>query len=368
VIEAPSPNGSSFAPFFSRWRQVSLGGRVVVEGCVARAHVAPSASLAAAIARWDGYHYWQRRGTDRWLLLVHESEPPRERWWLHVVLLLVAVATMAFAAAGWADGPVAFDRIGESVQRGLPFALPMAAILGAHELGHFFAARRYRVDVSPPWFLPLAPPALNGIGTLGAFVRLRSPIFDRRTLFDVAVAGPLIGLLVALPVLAYGLAHSAVAADVRSAPLAHQFVGIDGRVLFLGDSPAVWALRRALVGDVVVRLHPAAVAGWVGLFATTLNLLPLTQFDGGHIAFAAVGRPQRWLALTTVAALVALAGTLWAGWWAWAVLALVAGRGRLAHPRLVSAEASLDRGRLALAFLSLLVLAICFAPIPAQWR
>jgi membrane-associated protease RseP (regulator of RpoE activity) len=368
VSETPSANGSSFAPFFSRWRQVSLGGRVVVEGCVTQAHAAPSAGLSAAIARWNGYHYWQRRGADRWLLLVHESDRPSERWWLHLLLLLVTIITMAVAAASWTDADVSLATLGDAMRRGLPFALPMAAVLGAHELGHYFAARRYRVDVSPPWFLPLAPPALNGIGTLGAFVRLRSPIFDRRTLFDVAVAGPLAGLVVALPVLAFGLAHSAVVGDVRAAPFAHQFVGIDGRALFLGDSAAMWALRRALVGDVIVRLHPAAVAGWVGLFVTMLNLLPLTQFDGGHVAFAVFGRPQRWLAWGAVTALAALGASLWAGWWAWALLALLAGRGRLAHPRLVSAEASLDRGRLALGFISLVIFALCFAPIPAQWR
>ena len=370
MIEPSPATGSSFAPYFSRWRQVSLGRSVVVEGCVDPAHAAPSTELGEAIGRWAGYHYWQRRGADRWLLLVAEQDRPPERWWIHALLLVATLLTAALAAATW-DGDAnvlaSLPTFMAAVERGLPFALPLVAILGAHELGHFVAARRYRIDASAPYFLPLLPPALNLIGSLGAFVRLRSPIYDRRTLFDVALTGPLAGLAVAVPILCVGLVNSGADTSVHAARLAHQYVMIDGRALFLGDSPLMWALRRLTVGEGVMRLHPAAVAGWIGIFLTMLNLLPLTQFDGGHVAFAVLGRPQRWLAWAAVAALVTMGALLWSGWWAWAALGLLAGRLRLAHPRLVSAEAPLDRGRQWFGLVALVAFLLCFAPIPAQW-
>jgi membrane-associated protease RseP (regulator of RpoE activity) len=356
----------SVAPFLSQWRHFELGERVIVEGLVARQHEGPSPELRAALDGWPGYHYWLPPGRDgQWLVLVREPGPSRERWWLHVLLLAVTLVTTSLAGAALVGGgPSWWPLDWREVARGTPFSLPLLAILAAHEAGHYAAARRYRVDASPPYFLPFFPPQLNVIGTLGAFIRLRSPLFDRRTLFDVGAAGPLAGVALALPVLVVGLALSEASLNAPRVPLAHQFVVVGGEPLFLGDSLVVWLVRLAVAPEGVLHLHPAAVAGWVGVFVTMLNLLPLGQLDGGHVLFALAGRHQATIARLFWLLLVALGWQLWRGWWVWAVIAVALGRGSLAHPRVLSAEHRLDPPRRRLAWAVIALFALCFMPRP----
>ncbi|MGI8496091.1 MAG: site-2 protease family protein [Gemmatimonadaceae bacterium] len=300
----------------------------------------------------------------RWLA------PRPERWWLHVLLLVAAFFTTSVGGASLAGTPSGVGAVasrlwipsGSTLVAGLPFSLPLLAILLAHEAGHYFAGRFYLVDVSPPWFIPMVP-QWSAIGTMGAFIRLRSPFLDRRTLFDVGIAGPLAGLLVALPVSAIGIALSHASEVGSRSAFSHQFVLMDGSPVMLGDSVLLVAMRGAIAGDAVLRLHPTAVAGWVGLFVTMLNLLPLAQLDGGHIAFALFGARQRWIAGLFWLGLLPL-GMLWHGWWIWAAIGLILGRGRLAHPPLLSAHEPLSPRRRLLGYLAIAIFLLTFMPLP----
>ena len=188
---------------------------------------------------------------------------------------------------------------------GLPFALVLTAILLAHEFGHFFACRYYRIDVSRPYLLP--EPVL--LGTFGAFVRIRSVIYSRKELFDVALAGPLAGLLVILP--------AAVAGVAWSTPL--RGIGQQGD-LVLGTPWLLHYLAQVFFPGIEMHdlsLHPVARAAWVGLLATALNLLPIGQLDGGHLLYAWVGQKQRRLTDWFIGGLVLLGFVYWP-WWLWA--------------------------------------------------
>jgi membrane-associated protease RseP (regulator of RpoE activity) len=229
---------------------------------------------------------------------------------------------------------------------GVPFAVTLVGILLAHELGHYFACRAYRIDATYPYFVPA--PTL--IGTLGAFIRIRSAIANRRALFDMALAGPLIGFLIAVPTLGIAIAHSrfVVGADA-AAPLVFGQPLIE-RLL------EVWL--RPSVPHANLLLDPVGRAAWVGLFATALNLLPAGQLDGGHILYALIPARHRRISLCVALALVPLA-YLWLGWGLWAVLLLVIG---FRHPPLMDRLEPLDRPRRILAGVALAIFVLCFMP------
>lgn len=234
----------------------------------------------------------------------------------------------------------------------LTYSIPLMSILLAHEMGHYLACRRYGIDASPPYFIPF-PPFLSISGTLGAFIRIREPFHDRRQLFDVGVAGPIAGFVVALPVVAYGILHTRVNLEP---------VG-EGTLVF--HYPLAVALLQKLLightfGSLVVVEHPSLMAGWFGLFVTALNLMPLGQLDGGHALYALFGRRTRWLRLPLFGVCVAL-GFRFPGWWVLSALVLVFG---LRHPPVVDEETGVGRGRVAVAILVLLILVLCFVPVP----
>ena len=354
---------------YRAWRAASLGDREVAEGITASER--PPAEAQQALAEWDasnGTHYWDAYGGATWLVLAREHRVVRERWWLHALLFVLTLATTTLGGIAIAGYAVDYHHLTlRSIRAGMMFSLPLVAILLAHESGHYVTARRYKVNVSPPFFIPF-PALVNLFGTLGAFIRIRSPVFDRRTLFDVGVAGPIAGLVIAIPVLVVGLAMSNIAA-LHALPSAHQFIlwagspTEDAIPLYLGDSALV-LLARALLGiHGTVHLHPVAVAGWVGVLVTTLNLLPLAQFDGGHITYAMSSRGQRIGAIYVIIGLLAM-GFLWSGWWVWAALAFVVGRGKIAHPDVLSPTRTLDRRRLMLGWLAIALFLATFAPIP----
>lgn len=348
---------------FAYWRVLELGSREIIEGLVAPEHGGPSPMLSSYLARWDGYHYWQRAQDGDWLVLVHEHTPARERWWLHAALFIAAIVTTSVGGAMFA-GVVDPWRLETFLhpRAGFAFSLPLLAILLAHESGHYVTARRYRVNASPPFFIPF-PAALDLIGTLGAFIRIRSPLFDRRTLFDVGVAGPLAGIVVAIPVLLLGLHASTTWPGVETARFAHQFARFNGDPILIGDSLLFLACREVLGLHGMVELGPLAVAGWVGIFVTSLNLLPLAQLDGGHVAFAMYPTAQRFIARAMWVLLIPL-GLVWKGWWFWAVLSLAIGRGRLEHPPVIAPERPLDARRQIVGWLALALFLITFMPLP----
>ena len=348
---------------FVYWRVLELGSREIVEGLVHPEHSTPSPLLSSYLTHWDGYYYWQRAQDGDWLVLVHERAPVRERWWLHGALFVVAIITTSVGGAMFA-GVVDPWRLQTFLhpRAGFVFSLPLLAILLAHESGHYVTARRYRVDASPPYFIPF-PAALDLIGTLGAFIRLRSPIFDRRTLFDVGVAGPLAGVVLAIPILVLGLHGSTALPGVATQTFAHQFARFNGDPILIGDSLLLAACRATLGLHGMVEMSPLAVAGWVGILVTSLNLLPLAQLDGGHVAFAMHPRAQVYIARAMWLALIPL-GFVWGGWWFWAVLSLAIGRGKLVHPPVIAPERPLDASRRVVGWLAVALFVLTFMPLP----
>jgi membrane-associated protease RseP (regulator of RpoE activity) len=223
-------------------------------------------------------------------------------------------------------------------------------------MGHYLYCLKYRVAATLPFFIPF--PTL--IGTLGAFIRIRSPLRSRNILFDIGIAGPIAGFVVALPVLIYSLAHSRIA-PFGAAPaniqigyplifrVARRLLVMTGRAPQLGG-----------VGFDRIYLHPVAIAAWVGMFATSLNLLPGGQLDGGHIIFAISPRAHRKISNLTILALIPMAVYFWTGWLIWAILLRLSGMRHPAIPRWPDITPA--RRWLAVFALIMLILTVTAAP------
>jgi membrane-associated protease RseP (regulator of RpoE activity) len=235
---------------------------------------------------------------------------------------------------------------------GFPFAISLMFILLAHELGHYFACKHHGIRASYPYFIPA--PTL--IGTFGAFILMRSPIRSRRALFDVGASGPLVGFFVAIPILVYGVMHSHVAPGIAS-PQADMFFGVPlllrlvERIFFVHVDPSI------------ILLHPVARAAWVGLFATSLNLLPTGQLDGGHILRSVSPRLHKWAGWLVPLVLIALAVGYWQLniWALWAGILLTLGFLRIPP---IYDQRPLNATRTVLAIAALLVMILCFMPLP----
>jgi len=232
---------------------------------------------------------------------------------------------------------------------GIPFSVALLVILFVHEMGHYMACVYYRLDASLPYFLP----APSFIGTFGAFIRIRSAIYSRKTLFDVGIAGPIAGFIALIPFLITGLALSKQVPEIAE----------QGDLVF--GTPLLLTYFEHLffpgVPSSDIYLHPIARAAWVGLFATALNPLPIGQLDGGHILYAVFGEKHKALSWITLAALIPL-GFLYWPWWVWAVGLFFFGR---KHPY-VSDEIPLGWKRKLLALFALVIFLICFMPAPIQ--
>jgi membrane-associated protease RseP (regulator of RpoE activity) len=239
--------------------------------------------------------------------------------------------------------------------RGLWYSLPALAILGAHEMGHYLMCLYYRVDASLPYFLPA--PFLTG--TLGAFIRIRQPIPTKRALFDIGIAGPIAGFLVALPVLWIGIGLS----HVVVIPPDFQGMELGEPLLFRA---VAWLRWGTLPDGQTINLHPMAFAAWFGLLATALNLFPIGQLDGGHISYAALGHYSTYLTLAMVATLVGLS-FLSASWMPWTLMTVIMlWKFGPRHPPTLDHEVPLDRGRLWLSGSALVMFGLCFTPAPIE--
>jgi membrane-associated protease RseP (regulator of RpoE activity) len=280
-----------------------------------------------------------------------------------LLFVLTLISTLAvgaqFASAYAAGSSPDFDNFFSSYLKllahphlllaGVPFAFTLIGILLAHELGHFFACRHYGIAASYPFFIPA--PTL--IGTLGAFIRIRSPIVSRRALFDVGISGPVVGFALAIPAMAVGVALSKIVPGVEA----------DSAVQF-GHPLALYLLLEVIrpgvpIGDVL--LHPIARAAWVGLFATALNLLPAAQLDGGHILYSISSRQHKWISLGVAVALIPLAIFEWWGWLVWAALLFAL---RFRHPPLIDPWTPVGREREVWAFVAIAIFVLCFMPSP----
>ncbi len=243
------------------------------------------------------------------------------------------------------------------LQVGLTFSLPLLLILLCHELGHYLACRYYGVPATPPFFLPVP----IGLGTFGAFIRIRAPIRDKPQLFDIGAGGPIAGFAALLPFLIYGVARStpaavALAEDQERAPL---FLFLPGKSLAL--ELATRLFHGELPPATTLDLHPFALAAWVGLLATALNLIPLGQLDGGHILYSVAGDRQRLVAMPLWLALAAAGLFYWRGWLVWCAIVLLMG---LRHPPVLDERAGLDGRRRLLALVTLVLFILSFMPIP----
>jgi membrane-associated protease RseP (regulator of RpoE activity) len=278
-----------------------------------------------------------------------EVPPPRRIPLINVLLLGATLVSTAAAGAVWENrDPIAHPEV---ILYGLPFALTLITILLVHEAGHYLMCVRHGVNASLPYFVP-APPLFPLVGTFGAFIRIRSRFPNRTALFDIGAAGPWAGFVVALIATAVGLKIS------RVLPAAPE------TAVELGDSLLTLLLTRLLldVDPTRVELHPVALAGWFGLFVTSLNLIPVGQLDGGHVLYAAFGR-TRFLPSLLVAFLFWLGLTGWPGWVMWAVIlsALIL----LGHPSTNDDPQPLDATRFigALATLAMFVLTFVAEPL-----
>lgn len=243
--------------------------------------------------------------------------------------------------------------------RGLWYSGTTLAILGCHELGHYFACRYYDVDASLPFFIPA--PTL--FGTLGAFIRIREPIPTKRMLFDIGIAGPIAGFLVAVPALFIGVALSHVAKFPTVLPPGTHGEEYGEPLLF---KFAIWLMKGTIPNGYSLNMHPMAFAAWFGLLVTALNLFPVGQLDGGHISYAVLGRRSTYVTFFTVSAAAVLAFfssslIVWTG--LMIVMLFVFGP---RHPRVVDEHVPLDRTRLVLALFAVVMFALCFTPAPIE--
>ena len=223
-----------------------------------------------------------------------------------------------------------------------------------HECGHYVLSRIHGVPASLPLFIP-GPP--HFIGTFGAIIRLRGPIMNRRALFDIGVAGPLAGFVVAVVALVIGLNLSSVVDRTATyglqlgEPLLLQFIS--------------WLVVGSLPPQADIVLHPIGFAAWFGLFVTSLNLIPIGQLDGGHVAYALWGSRQRTIAFAMVPLLIMLGFVGWPGWWLWAFMSGIWGLG---HPPVLDPHVPLGRGRVVVGWVALAVFIVTFAPIPFSFH
>jgi membrane-associated protease RseP (regulator of RpoE activity) len=295
--------------------------------------------------------------------------PVRSRPWVHVLLFVLTFLTTTAVGMNhygsflldFVQRPLAVTDARELFFGGLWYSVTILAILGAHEMGHYLACRYYDVDASLPYFIPLPPSGPIGFltGTLGAVIRIRAPIRTKAQLFDIGVAGPIAGFVIAVPALFWGLAMS------HTAKLPPNFVGYElGEPLLLKG--AAWLMHGQIQDGYSLNLHPMAFAAWFGLFATMFNLVPFGQLDGGHLVYAWLGRRARhvYVAATAATVLLCLVSMTWL------LLALimlfVLWRFGPNHPPTLDEHEPLDSARIGVALAAVLIFILCFTPAPIE--
>ena len=322
------------------------------------------------------------------VLLKGIVTPKPSNPWINLILFIITGISVIFAYTLFNyPGPLTtdlnqiFPHLLPTLYRGMAFAASLLAILLAHEFGHYLAARYHRSAVTLPYFLPFP---FSPFGTMGAFIQLKEPPKNKRILLDIGIAGPLAGLVIAVPLLFLGLYLSQT--DKLPLFLAQgQALSLEGNSLLYmimkfivfgewlpapvnlgGINPLIYWLRYFFTGQPVpygavdVLLHPVAWAGWAGLLITALNLIPAGQLDGGHILYALFGKRSRIVLPFVLVALIIL-GTVWSGWWLWAFLIFLLGR---SHAEPLDQITPLDTRRKALAVFGLIVFVLVFSPIP----
>lgn len=297
------------------------------------------------------------------IALEGRINPAPRAWWPNLLLFLATLVSVLLVGTSLAIQEIAVTnlRLAQSIAenllpnlwRGIPYAASILLILGAHELGHYFAARRHNLAVTLPYFIPL--PFLSPFGTMGAFIQLRQPMRNRKILLDVGAAGPLMGLVFAIPILFIGLANA------RVGPV---FPG----GVYEGDSLLYAFAKIVTFGeflprngiDVYINSSQLAWAGWTGLLVSALNLIPIGQLDGGHILYSLIGERARWLYYPLLAAMIALVFVTDV-WLLWVILLLLFGR---VYATPLDMITPLDKPRRVIAVLAMVVFLLIFVPTP----
>ncbi len=267
--------------------------------------------------------------------------------WINALLFIITVFTTTLAGAVM-ESTEAIDI--RWFLGGIKFSAPLLLILGVHEMGHYVASRIHRVKATLPYFIP----APTFIGTFGAVIRIKEPIRDRKSLIDIGASGPLAGFIIALPILIWGVAKS----QIIPIPEAIQGFQLGNSLILMAVAKVIWgAIREGFD----IYLSAPAFAAWLGMFVTSLNLLPVGQLDGGHIAYALWGKGAYRISKIVFFALFPL-GYFWPGWIFWALLIFFILR--LKHPPLIDVGAPLDEKRIMVGYICLFVFIITFIPVP----
>lgn len=271
---------------------------------------------------------------------------PRRRVAINIILFFATVLTTLLAGALLAEvNPISHP---ELIYKGFPFSITIMSILLSHELGHYLMSLHHKVDATLPYFIP----APTFIGTFGAIIKVNSNVPDRRALLDIGATGPIVGFVVSIPALIIGLR------------LSHTVADMSGGITF-GSSLLLEIIADRLFPSVpegyAIDLHPVALAGWIGLLVTMLNLLPVGMMDGGHIAYALFGKWHRHISRAMVVILLIMGFYGWAGWAVWGMLNLLFG---LRHPPPTNPDVPLDGKRKFVGALAVVILVLTFVPTP----
>ena len=292
------------------------------------------------------------------IYLIYRKERKGRSVWVNITLLILTVITTTLS------GSILFISSNnlwdifkmENIFNGLLFfSIPLMAILGIHEMGHYFAAKKHGVASSLPFFIPIPPNPFLPLGTMGAVISMREPIPDRKSLLDIGIAGPLAGFIVAIPVIILGMTMSTV---VDSSSIPENALKLGDNLITLLLSHIMFHLDKSHE----VMFSPTALAGWVGLLVTAINLLPAGQLDGGHIARAVLKEKHRYASMAALAALAGLS-FIGSGGWLFMLLIIVFFIGP-EHPPALNELTPLDTKRKILAALAVIIFVLCFIPQP----
>jgi membrane-associated protease RseP (regulator of RpoE activity) len=320
-------------------------------------------------------------GTQVIYLAPKPPEPKKDKISTNIILFVLTVLSVMLAGAQ-PDGPFPADFPGQmlvllrSILSGWPFAVSLLGILLAHELGHYFMSRYHKTPATLPYFIPLPPP-LGLLGTMGAAIIMRGIPKNKRVLFDIGVAGPIAGLVVAIPVLFLGLSLSklgTVQADPNGFIEGNSLLYLFAKFVTFGKllpSPALpqgilyWLKyfftgKPAPIGGLDVFIHPVAFAAWAGLLVTALNLIPAGTLDGGHVIYSLFGDKAR-KAFPFIIGLLIMGGYFWSGWWLWAAILFWLGR---VNAQPLDQITTLDPPRRMLAFAMIIVFFLVLMPVP----
>lgn len=279
-------------------------------------------------------------------ILQHDNYPYKPKWKLNLVLFITTFFTTTLFA------PSSGESFGEALFNGLPYSVTLMTILAIHEFGHYFAARKFGVSATLPFFIPF--PSI--IGTMGAVIKTKSPIPHRRALFYIGIMGPLPGFFASIIAVFAGVAMS----EVIPIPLT------EGLIIQLGNSMLfsfiVYIFHGSIPGGHDLFLHPVAWAGWIGFFITSLNLMPIGQLDGGHVLYSLIGKKQVYAGWLALAVLIVLT-FIWPGWGLWVVITLLILM--VAHPPIRETTPLTAREKAA-GWFCMAVFILTFIPVPVQ--